>query len=106
MAQAAVSTLRRNLFPSGCPYGVTTTTDRSPRVCALGSGRLASSARLSWKQCAAQRLTTLPVRRLVPHQRGSDLARCTTTEKYPDGSENSATHTFVWDSDGQDAVTP
>lgn len=33
-----------------------------------------------------------------------DLAGCTATEEHPDGSENSATDSLVWDIEGQDAV--
>ncbi|WP_433227820.1 hypothetical protein [Actinomadura formosensis] len=37
-------------------------------------------------------------------QRHVDLAGCTASEEHPDGSENSATDSLVWDIDGQDAV--
>lgn len=33
-------------------------------------------------------------------QRRVDLAGCTATEEHPDGSENSATDSLVWDIDG------
>ncbi|MEU8798847.1 hypothetical protein [Spirillospora sp. NPDC048819] len=37
-------------------------------------------------------------------QRHIDLGGCTATEEHPDGSENSATDSLVWDIDGRDAV--
>lgn len=37
-------------------------------------------------------------------QRHVDLGGCTASEEHPDGSENSATDSLVWDIDGQDAV--
>jgi hypothetical protein len=37
-------------------------------------------------------------------QRNVQLGGCTATEEHPDGSENSATDSLVWDYDGDDAV--
>ncbi|WP_131735875.1 hypothetical protein [Actinomadura roseirufa] len=37
-------------------------------------------------------------------QRNIDLGGCTATEEHPDGSENSATDSLVWDIDGKDAI--
>lgn len=37
-------------------------------------------------------------------QRHIDLGGCTATEEHPDGSENSATDSLVWDIEGRDAV--
>ncbi|MFF5261791.1 hypothetical protein ACFY4C_22870 [Actinomadura viridis] len=37
-------------------------------------------------------------------QRDIDLGGCTATEEHPDGSENSATDSLVWDIEGNDAV--